>query len=248
MMCQRFFQSVRATLLLACFAALAATVTAALAEQPKAAAGNCQRCHDEGFALPEKHPKVKGVSIVECAACHAPQVGRSKPHPFAATLHRAHARRDCTTCHEYVPGKRFAVVGRDGNLGAFDADQYEMLRKAMATWAKSPWLAARHGSKENLSCGACHQKQLIPDDNETVINRHCVRCHGNYNELAPATKAKLKNPEINPHGSHLGPEIACTVCHQGHRESKPYCLNCHTNFEMPIPGGAEKAATPAAGK
>jgi hypothetical protein len=244
------FQSLRAALLCAGLVILATMVTAVSAQtrQPKAAAGNCQRCHDEGMQLPEKHPKTKGESIAECAACHASQAGRSKPYPFAATLHRAHARRDCTMCHAYVPGKHFAALGRTGNLGTLDAEQYEMLRKAMATWAKSPWLAATHGNKENLSCGACHQKQLIPDDNESVINRHCVRCHGSYDELAPATKAKLKNPEINPHGSHLGPEIACTVCHQGHRESKPYCLNCHTNFEMPIPGGAEKAAAPAAGK
>lgn len=246
-MLQRF-PHLRAALLFASVAVLAATVSPATAQQPKAPSGNCQRCHDEGLPLPEKHPKVKGASIVECAACHASQAGQAKPHPIAAGLHRAHARRDCTMCHAYVPGKQFAALGHKGTLGTLDAEQYEMMRKAMGTWAKSPWLAAAHGSKKNLSCGACHQKQLIPDDNETVINKQCVACHGNYDKLAPATKAKLKNPEINPHGSHLGPEIACTVCHLGHRESKPYCLNCHTNFEMPIPGGAEKTGAPAAGK
>ena len=208
-------------------------------QQAKPAPGNCQRCHDAGLPLPEKHPKIKGASITECAACHASQAGQAKPYPFASRLHRAHVRvrLDCTTCHAYAPGKQFAVLGHKGNLGALDAEQYEMVRRAMGTWASSPWLAATHGSKQNLSCGACHQKQLIPDDNETVVNKQCVACHGGYDKLASLTKAKLKNPDINPHGSHLGPEIACTVCHQGHRESKPYCLNCHTNFDMPIPAG-----------
>ncbi len=243
-------RSMRVTLLCAAFAVLAVTVPAVSAQQSKAPPGNCQRCHDEGLPLPEKHPKVKGASIVECAACHASQAGQAKPHPVAARLHRAHmkARLDCTTCHAYAPGKQFAVAGHKGNLGALDAEQYERVRKAMGTWASSPWLAATHGTKQNLSCGACHQKQLIPDDNETVVNKQCVTCHGGYDKLAPQSKAKLKNPEINPHGSHLGPEIACTVCHQGHQESKPYCLNCHTNFEMPIPGAAAKAAAPASGK
>ncbi|HTR57563.1 MAG TPA: cytochrome c3 family protein [Casimicrobiaceae bacterium] len=220
------------------------------AQQANAAPGNCQRCHDAGLPLPETHPKVKGASIVECAACHASQAGQAKPYPLASRLHRAHVKvaLDCTTCHAYAPGTHFAVLGHQGNLGALDAEQYEMVRKAMASWANSPWLAATHGNKQNLSCGACHQSQPIPDDNETVVNKQCVACHGNYDKLASLTRAKLKNPEINPHSSHLGPEIACTVCHQGHRESKPYCLNCHTNFEMPIPGAAAELAAPAAGK
>lgn len=236
---------------LATGATLMLALSAGAAAQPaKTAPGNCQRCHDAGIPLPEKHPKVKGASIAECAACHASQAGQAKPHPVASRLHRAHvkARVDCTTCHAYAPGKQFADAGHKGNLGALDAEQYEMVRKAMGTWASSPWLAATHGSKQNLSCGACHQKQLIPDDNETVVNKQCVACHGSYDKLASLTKAKLKSPEINPHGSHLGPEIACTVCHQGHRESKPYCLHCHTNFEMPIPAGPGRAAAPAGGK
>jgi hypothetical protein len=200
--------------------------------------------------LPASHPKVTGAKIAECVTCHASQAGEARPHPVAARLHRAHTKvnLDCTACHAYVPGKQFAIAGHKGNLGALDAEAYDRVRKSMATWASSPYLAATHGSKLNLSCGACHQKQLIPDDNETVVNKQCVACHGSYASLAAVTKAKLKNPDVNPHGSHLGPEIACTVCHQGHQESKPYCLNCHTNFDMPIPGGGGAAARPAAGK
>jgi hypothetical protein len=245
-------------------AALVLAISAGAAAQQakgapaKEAKGTCQRCHAAGVPLPEKHVKITGASIADCVACHASQAGQAKPHPLASRLHRQHIKigLDCTACHAYSPGKRFAVMGHEGNLGALDAEQYERVRKAMTTWASSPWLASIHGTKHNLSCGACHQKQLIPDDNETVINKQCAACHGDYDKLASATKAKLKNPNINPHGSHLGPEIACTVCHQGHQESKPYCLHCHTNFVMPIPGAAAKptappaakAATPAPGK
>jgi hypothetical protein len=230
--------------------ALLAFSTTASSAQPEPAPGNCQRCHASGVPLPDKHPKVKGSNIAECASCHASLAAQAKAHPFAARLHRAHVKAgvDCTTCHTYAPGKRFALSGSKGNLGALDAEQYERVRKAMLTWADGPVLASMHGSKGKLSCGACHDKALIPDDNESVINKRCAGCHGGYDKVAAISKGKLKNPHINPHASHLGPEIACTVCHQGHQESKPYCVNCHTNFDMPIPGGSAKPAAAAATK
>jgi hypothetical protein len=196
-----------------------------------------RRCHESGLSLPASHPKVKGAAISECAGCHASQAGQPKPYPFASRLHRAHvaAQLDCTACHTFTPGKRFAAATGKDNIGAFDLEDYERLRKAVATWADSTALAAIHGSKQNLSCGACHLKQLIPDDNEAIVNKQCASCHGDYDKLALLSKPKLKNPNINPHGSHLGPEIACTACHQGHQESKAYCVNCHTNFTMPMP-------------
>ncbi|MEG0822842.1 MAG: cytochrome c3 family protein [Burkholderiaceae bacterium] len=101
-------------------------------------------------------------------------------------------------------------------------------------------LAAIHREKFGMECQTCHGGTAAPDDNETVENKACVSCHGDYAKLGPATRAKLKNQEINPHASHLGPEIACTVCHQGHQESKAFCSNCHTNFVMPMPGNPAK--------
>ena len=52
---------------------------------------------------------------------------------------------------------------------------------------------------------------------------------------------KTEPPEFkdrNPHDSHLG-EIACTVCHKAHGESKVYCLECHQKFQMTIRGEAK---------
>jgi hypothetical protein len=197
----------------------------------------CLRCHETGLPLPAGHVKVSGATIAECGACHVSQAGQAKPYPFAARLHRAHvgAQLDCTACHAFVPGKRFAAATQKGSLGVLDIEQYERLRKAVATYAASTGVATGHGAKHNLSCGACHGKQLIPDDNETLVNRQCVSCHGSYDKLATVTKAKLANPDVNPHGSHMGPQVACTICHTGHAESKSYCLHCHTNFNQPMP-------------
>lgn len=104
-------------------------------------------------------------------------------------------------------------------------------------------VAGLHRSKRGLQCEKCHAEKVAvaPDDNQTVENRECVACHENYDALGAQTAKKLSNKAINPHASHLGAEIACTSCHQGHQESKAYCLNCHTNFTMPMPGNGPAA-------
>jgi hypothetical protein len=114
-------------------------------------------------------------------------------------------------------------------------------------------IAGLHRGSKGLACQKCHAVSTAngasgavgaitaPDDNQTVENRECVACHEGYPVMAELTAKKLTNKAINPHASHLGPEIACTSCHQGHQESKAYCLNCHTNFSMPMPGNRPAA-------
>lgn len=104
-------------------------------------------------------------------------------------------------------------------------------------------IAGLHRGKRGLQCEKCHAEKVAvaPDDNQTVENRECVACHEDYPVLAAETAKKLSNKAINPHASHLGAEIACTSCHQGHQTSKAYCLNCHTNFSMPMPGNSPAA-------
>ena len=67
-------------------------------------------------------------------------------------------------------------------------------------------------------------------------------CHGGMEQVAARHKGAAW---LNPHASHLG-NIACGSCHFAHEESKAYCLNCHTNFNMPMRGRAA-ASTPAGG-
>lgn len=102
-------------------------------------------------------------------------------------------------------------------------------------------VAGLHRGKRGMQCEKCHGEKIAPDDNQTVENRECIACHEDYAVLAAETAKKLSNKAINPHASHLGAEIACTVCHQGHQESKAYCVNCHTNFSMPMPGNGAAA-------
>jgi hypothetical protein len=90
--------------------------------------------------------------------------------------------------------------------------------------------------KGALKCEKCHSDTVAPDDNQTVENRECVSCHEGYPAVAALSAKKLSNAALNAHASHLGPEVACTACHQGHQESKAYCEHCHTNFSMPMPG------------
>jgi hypothetical protein len=78
----------------------------------------------------------------------------------------------------------------------------------------------------------------MPESDITVENEICLGCHGNFDELAQLT-VNTQCAEKNPHKSHLG-EIECTVCHHAHRASQAYCLKCHSNFEMDIPGSGKQ--------
>lgn len=114
--------------------------------------------------------------------------------------------------------------------------------------AKAPQgVAGLHRTSSGaLKCDKCHGDTVAPDDNQTVENRECIACHGDYAQVSAELAKKNAgnkslNKHIDPHASHLGPEIACTTCHQGHQESKAYCVHCHTNFQMPMPGNAPAA-------
>ena len=100
--------------------------------------------------------------------------------------------------------------------------------------AKNQNLAGLH---KQAACTSCHGKNLVPDDNETVLNRQCISCHGTLTQLAAKSRAA-----VNAHQSHLG-EINCTACHNGHGPSRAYCLNCHS-FDMKIPGAQGTEASP----
>ena len=117
-----------------------------------------------------------------------------------------------------------------------------LVLKATIDISNPAHLAGIHKQKSKTDCVACHGETLIPDDNASNVNRACVSCHGDFVKVAEMSSKKLANPNINPHKSHLGVdgEIACTACHKGHEPSVVYCTYCHTNFDLPIAGGAAK--------
>ena len=205
---------------------------------------SCKACHsDLKEVLPSGHKPVAGDGIKACVSCHKPGKGDgTKPSPLFTRLHKPHASSvDCEVCHAWSPGKAFTVIGSKQALGTFSQNEMKAIKKEMTSWAESGFLDALHGRKD-LTCRACHDGNLIPDDSETRENKACIKCHGSLDKLASGTRE-----HINPHKSHLG-EIACTACHHGHIASKPYCSNCHT-FNMKIPGAGTEikpAAKPAA--
>src|SRR5512139_1368505 len=103
--------------------------------------------------------------------------------------------------------------------------------------AQGAFLADMHKDK-GIECSSCHGKSTKVDDNETMVNKKCIECHGSLGKMAEKSKH-----EINPHKAHLG-NIDCTVCHHGHATSWTYCLNCH-GFDLKIPAGAVAAQLPS---
>lgn len=220
-------------------AMLLASPPPTLGQTRTAVSDSCGRCHDVASVLPTGHPNVAVTNIAACASCHAPKAGAAHADRFLTRLHIAHAMTDvaCTTCHQWQAGHRFSVPGFRSKVAPPSAeDELSIVMRATQNWAQSHDLANIHARKD-FFCATCHRNDLIPDANATIINAQCVACHGNLEKVA----LTFKGPNyLNPHASHLG-NISCTSCHLGHQESKAYCLNCHSNFKMPIPGGATAA-------
>jgi hypothetical protein len=203
---------------------------------------SCLACHaDVKTVLPKDHPDVKGGDIASCFSCHAPDFsGKIEPNRFSARIHRAHggaqSKVDCLTCHTWMPKKSFGLLKQKASWGAPSKDDLVLLKKMVNSWAGSAYLDSLH-ARANVTCAGCHGKQL-PKEDDTVENAWCLDCHGSLEKLAGKT-ANPDFPKRNPHKSHLG-DLNCTVCHKAHRESKVYCLGCHSQFDMKISGGSNK--------
>lgn len=209
-------------------------------EAAKPEAVSCKTCHaDLASVLPKGHPPVAENSLASCMPCHPSDFeGRAEKNLFATRMHMAHlpprGSLDCTACHEWMPGKSFGLIGRDGSWGAPDAKDMDFLRTIFKSWAGSGYMDHLHAAA-GIGCTQCHGKGL-PRADDTVENDRCLVCHGPMDRLAQKTEPK-EFKDRNPHKSHLG-DIACTVCHKGHAESKVYCLECH-KFDMKIMGAGE---------
>jgi hypothetical protein len=210
---------------------------AAPAAKPSSIA--CTGCHgDFKSVLPSQHPPVTGADIAACLSCHGPSSpDKAAANPFAARIHRPHtgpkAKVDCLLCHTWTPGKSFGLAKQKGSWGPLSKQGMELLKQMTASWSDSPYLDAFHARK-NVTCAGCHGKRL-PAREDTVENDRCLSCHGSPEKLAEKTMSAVF-PKRNPHQSHLV-ALDCTKCHLVHGESKVYCLECHSNFDMKIPRG-----------
>jgi hypothetical protein len=198
----------------------------------------CAGCHaDFSSTLPKGHPEVKESGLAACLRCHSiGQAGEAKKNGFSTRIHLAHAgsqlHLECVACHSYVPGKSFGLIGQSFSWGAPKDEDMAVMKEVFASWMNSSNTDHLH-AKAMIDCAGCHGKEA-PTLDTTVENSRCLACHGPQAQLAAKSKPK-DFPKRNPHDSHLG-DIACTVCHHAHAESRTYCLDCHRNFAMPIPG------------
>jgi len=201
----------------------------------------CVSCHaDFASVLPKGHPQVQEPGLGACLKCHSVgQSGDAKKNGFSTRIHLTHAgsqlHLDCTACHTYAPGNSFGLIGLSASWGAPKDDDMAAIKEIFASWADSSYTDHLH-AKAMIDCAGCHGKE-VPLLDTTVDNGRCLACHGPQEELARKSAPK-DVPKRNPHQSHLG-DIACTVCHHAHSASKVYCLDCHKNFKMTIPGAGQ---------
>ncbi len=218
----------------------AANASKSVARKP--AKASCNTCHPELYAVvPQSHPRVKGNDLTACITCHIPDIsGKVKKKAFSSRIHRAHlgekSRLDCTTCHSWIPGKSFGLIGYKGSWGSLSKDDMNLMERIFSSWANSNFLDNLH-AKVGIVCNHCHGKRL-PKIDDTVGKDRCLACHGPNEQLVQKTQpGEFK--DRNPHNSHLG-DINCTVCHHAHGESQVYCLDCHKNFKMKIRGAVDR--------
>lgn len=210
---------------------------------------SCSSCHtDFTSLLPAKHPPASGKDVSACTKCHLPDTqAKAKAKPYSAKLHLSHmqagSEMDCLVCHTWKPGKAFGVKGTKASLGVLSKKGMEETKKVFASWSSSQYLDTYHG-KKNVTCSGCHGGK-IPEEGDSVENDRCLACHGDMEKLEKKTEPK-DFPDRNPHKSHLG-TVNCTVCHNAHKASKVYCLECHKKFDMKIPFGEGPQAKTAAG-
>ncbi|MDQ5986662.1 MAG: hypothetical protein CSYNP_02392 [Syntrophus sp. SKADARSKE-3] len=209
-----------------------------MVDAAKPAKASCKVCHAEfSSVIPKDHPPVQGSDLQSCTTCHKPDLtGPAKKNAFSARLHIAHlppkGQADCMTCHKWVPGKSFGLIGLKESWGAPTQADMDLMKDIFKSWATSTNTDSLH-AKSGIMCLQCHGKEL-PKADDTVDNPRCLACHGPMDKLAKKTEPK-DFKDRNPHKSHLG-DIACTVCHKAHAESKVYCLGCHQKFDMKIKG------------
>lgn len=134
----------------------------------------------------------------------------------------------CGDCHVKQQDQPFPA--EHPVIGTPEEAQYKRIAELVKGAATSNFLAAQHVN-QGIFCSRCHQHDF--EIGTEVGNEVCLSCHDSYEQLAVLTEHPTVKSQ-NPHRSHLG-EIDCVVCHHGHMESASYCLQCHTNFDMPIP-------------
>jgi len=107
-----------------------------------------------------------------------------------------------------------------------------------------------------ISCQACHGKKTPIG---SMDYKGCLPCHSTETLAKPPAKDHFLP---NPHNSHYGTDVDCSLCHHQHKKSEYMCTQCHDfknvtpspmnplKFKSKADGGKapEAKPTPEAGK
>jgi cytochrome b subunit of formate dehydrogenase len=130
------------------------------------------------------------------------------------------------------------------------------------------------GDMTMQTCTACHGKDAVPLKSKMPTGHthmlsgiSCRVCHGdgepsaevemktctNCHDTKTLAEVPAKGPSLpNPHNSHYGTDLDCSLCHFQHKKSGNMCLDCHSfdnvtpspmaplNFRSKAAGGTSK--------
>lgn len=179
----------------------------------------CSACHENPVdVLKKEHEET--ASFATCLSCHE---SGSDAGSLGDRIHIKHtealrvSEETCLTCHMEDEKNRVVISTAKGIF--FDKDDMQSLIDKYTSWNSSGELADSH-RRANIGCSACHTNYDF-DDSVLVADR-CKSCHGDYEQLAPKTADRQRNP----HKSHYG-NLSCARCHQVHEPFFDYCDKCH---------------------
>ena len=125
---------------------------------------------------------------------------------------------DCAACHaggtQVIPGKHPATksMNLQACMACHPKDKDPITLKMPSSHAHM--LAG-------ITCQACHGKKTPYSQ---VDMKTCTTCHG-IEKLASAPARDHFLP--NPHNSHYGTDVDCSLCHHQHKKSEYMCAQCH---------------------
>ena len=186
----------------------------------------CARCHTGVDPSHDERACAPIDAAVDCAVCHAEQVGR-----YEASIHGTlHARGDpdapaCTTCHE----KHHTLSARDPQAPTFARNQHDLCGQCHRQGEP----AARRAPGEprdvvRLYVDSIHGKGLV--ESGLLVAATCADCHGAHDER-PAG-----DPASKVHDANI--DHTCGACHDGIEQT------LMTSIHWPGNSGAPADAVP----
>lgn len=109
------------------------------------------------------------------------------------------------------------------------AFMFQPLLNAEDKYTKENYPIKTHHDRLGFTCANCH-KEENPQDYKRLTTKDCLSCHKSYDNLAELTG--YLGYDDNVHASPHYPNMDCVVCHSSHKESKNYCVMCHSQDSM----------------